>query len=221
MGGITPQGDCQNESANRVEPGSVPLLMAQYPESKILKPINANQIASLWIETFNEAIVRPDIKSIAAAFLTESYWRDQLCLSWDFHTLKGPEKIFDLFGKTKNGCRIKSVALDKSFPVRSPITSTLDAAGTIDIVQAFLTVETDVGNGTGVLRLAQEQGAWKAYTLFTMLKELKGFEPNVGKKRPFGVVHGENQSRQNWQQRRNAEEIFEDSQEPTVLIVGK
>lgn len=195
--------------------------MAQLPESAPSKDVDADKVATGWAESFNQAIAQPSLAFISNVFLPESYWRDQLCLSWDFHTLKGPEDIMALLKSTKGVCRVKSLSLDKSSTLRSPILSTLDADGKVDIVRAFLTIETDVGSGTGVVRLAQEQGVWKVFTLFTLLKELKGYEQFVGKKRPFGVQHGEHISRNNWLDRRNLEEKFEDGQEPTVLILGK
>jgi hypothetical protein len=208
------------ESANRVEPGSFPLSIAKYPEAGSSKLADADNVATKWVESFNQIIAHPNLAALSDIFLQESYWRDQLCLSWDFRTLNGPEKMIDLLEKENRGCRIKSIALDKTSALRCPKFSTLDADGTIAIMQAFLTVETDVGSGSGVVRLAQEQGVWKAFTLFTMLKELKGFEPLVGGKRPFGVQHGEHESRQNWLDRRKVEEGFQDGQDPTVLIVG-
>src|SRR2546430_10546384 len=51
-------------------------------------------------------------------FLQESYWRDHLGLAWDFHTLKGPKNIVAFLESSKNGCRIKSIAIDKSSPFR-------------------------------------------------------------------------------------------------------
>lgn len=93
--------------------------------------------------------------------------------------------------------------------------------GDVHIVQAFLRIETDVGKGDGIVRLVYDQGSWKAYTLFTCLKELKGHEESVGKNRPQGVEHGEHTSSLNWLDRRKAEQNFDDGLEPTVLILGK
>jgi hypothetical protein len=221
MGSINSQTPVELESANRVEPGSFHLVMAQYPEANSSKPIDADEVATQWVESFNKAIVHSELNTIADLFLPESYWRDQLCLSWDLHTLKGPGKIVELLTKSKNGCRIKCLSLDKTSSFRSPTISKIDADGKIDTVRAFLFVETDVGSGAGVVRLAQEQGVWKVFTLFTLMKELKGFEPSIGKKRPFGVQHGEHESRDNWLDRRNEEGSFKDGQDPTVLILGK
>jgi hypothetical protein len=83
-----------------------------------------------------------------------------------------------------------------------------------------LSVQTNVGRGDGVVRLVQEQGVWKVFTLFTYLKELKGHEERVGRNRPNGVEHGEHASQRNWLDRRKAEENFEHGLEPTVIIMG-
>ena len=82
-------------------------------------------------------------------------------------------------------------------------------------------MQTDVGSGAGIVRLVQDDGKWKVFTLFTCLMELMGYEEVTGERRPFGVEHGERASRENWLDQRNAEKNFEDNQEPTVLILGR
>ena len=204
-------------SSNRVEPGSFPLRLATLPTVSP-PPQDANSVAESWVASFNKALASPELGSISEVFLPESYWRDQLCLSWDFRCLQGPEEINSLIKKSKDGCRIRSVNLDASTPSRSPSTSLL---GEAHIVQTFLTVETDVGSGKGVVKLANENGKWKAFTLFTFLEGLTGYEEVIGRTRPNGVEHGEHISRKNWLDRRNAEEELEGDGEPTVLIIGK
>ena len=71
---------------------------------------------------------------------------------------------------------------------------------------------------------SSENGRWKAYTLFTVLQELKGHEELNCARRPQGVDHGAHEGRLNWQERRVAEQNLEGKEgenEPTVLIVGK
>jgi hypothetical protein len=49
----------------------------------------------------------------------------------------------------------------------------VDFTGKIMGVQSFLTVETDVGRGRGLVELLQDQqdgGKWKAFTLFTTMR---------------------------------------------------
>jgi hypothetical protein len=203
-----------------VEPGSFRLPTARFPIVPSSKPTDVDSIAEAWVKSFNKVLNNPKLATIPELFLEESYWRDQLCLSWDFHTLKGPDNIVSLLKQSKTDCRIKSFALDKSSKLRSPSASVIDADGKVHTVQAFLTVETDIGRGSGIVRLVQEHGSWKVFTLYTFLKELKDHEELVRKRRPNGVAHGEHLSRKNWLDRRTAEESFEDCQEPTVLILG-
>jgi hypothetical protein len=221
MGSIATQTPVGVPSSHRVEPGSFPLKLATYPTLAPPKSIDADSVATAWVEAFNKTISTPEVAGIPDLFLHESYWRDQLCLSWDFHCLNGLDKVVTQLKQPKYGSRIKSLTLDKSSALRSPTATVFDADGKVHTVQAFLTVETDIGNGAGLVRLVQDEGKWKVFTLFTFLKELRGHEELIGKNRPFGVEHGEHASRKNWLDRRKAEKNFEDGQEPTVLILGK
>jgi len=102
------------------------------------------------------------------------------------------------------------------------------------MIQAFLSLETAVGTGVGILRLAKDDegndlqkfldfvtdrqisGTWKCFTLYTFLEELTGFPASVRKNRPQGVVHGESISRKTWLELRNQDS----GEHPTVIIVG-
>lgn len=206
-------------SSERVEPGSFPVISAKLPSAADLGPVDADEVASNWVALFNKTIGFGHIPTISELFLQESFWRDQLCLSWDIHTLRGPQEIFELIKNSGNVCRIKSITLDKTSQLRSPQTAQLGSEAKIPNVQAFLNVETDVGKGQGLVRLVNENGKWKAFTLFTFLKELTGHEETVGKRRPIGAEHGGHSSKLNWLDQRKTEEKFE-NEEPTVLIVG-
>lgn len=207
-------------SAERVEAGSFPVISAKLPSASETRPVDADEVASKWVDLFNKTINSGDVTAISELFLQESFWRDQLCLSWDIHTLHGPQKIADLIKSSENGCRIKSIALDKTSPLRSPQTAQLGSEAKIPNVQAFLNIETDVGTGQGLVRLVNADGKWKAFTLFTFLKELTGHEETVGRRRPIGAEHGGHSSKLNWLDQRKTEEKFENGEEPTVLIVG-
>jgi len=220
MGSIAVEAPVEVPSADRVEPGSFHLKTANFPTASTSKATDVNSIAATWVESFNKVLINPELATIPELFLEESYWRDQLCLSWDFHTLKGPENIIPLLQHSKNGCRIKSLTMDTSSKYRCPKASVVDVDGKVHTVQAFLTVETDIGRGSGVVRLVEEHGSWKVFTLYTFLRELKDHEEVIGARRPNGVQHGEHLSRKNWLDRRKAEENFEDGEEPSVLILG-
>ena len=213
--------DVQVPSYNRLEPGSYGLDFAKFPTTKSPAGANAHEIAHEWVSRFNKFLLEPSHITVNQLFLTESYWRDQLALSWDFRTFQGPKKIISFLHS--GPIRIKSISLDDTNALRQPNLSGLDAHGKVNGVVSFLTVETDVGRGRGLMRLVQDLedgGIWKAFTLFTAMHELKGHEETVKKNRPNGVEHGVQQGRKNWQERRKALENFDDGLEPTVLIIG-
>ena len=211
-----PQGD----SVNRVEPGSVNLPIADFQSLSVSAPeddVNLVEVATQWTEAFNKAIsVGGDYDGLKDLFLHESYWRDHLALSWSFRTFKGPEKMAEFL---KERCRLKSVAVDRSSEFRSPKVSGFDGEGRIKGVQTYLTVENDLGSGLGLVRLVKENGKWKAFTMFTSMRQLQGHEEATFSRRPQGVDHGGQPGRKNWAERRAADLNFE-AGEPAVLILG-
>ena len=214
----------QIPSYNRIEPGSNQLKAAAYPAESNTPPKaeSVHKTASEWVESLNKALASQDYETLKPLFLPGSCWRDQLALSWDYHTFNGPEKIISFLKSSPHGSRIKSISIDDSSTLHSPHVSAADFNGKVNGVASFLNIETDVGKGPGIVRLLQDQqdgGKWKAFTLFTAMHELKGHEETVRRNRPHGVAHGGKPGRKNWQERRTATENFEDM-EPTVLILG-
>ncbi|KAL9104742.1 MAG: hypothetical protein Q9163_000354 [Psora crenata] len=213
----------QTPSHNRVEPGSRQLAPASYPKPPAPAPSSSNvdKIAADWLSSLNQVLGGPDLEGINRLFLQGACWRDQLGLSWDYHTLNGPQKIISFLKESPKGCRIKSISIDERKPLYKPHLSSVDYLGRVTGVAAFLTIDTDVGTGRGIVRLLQDQdGTWKAFTLFTAVHGLKGHEETINANRPYGVEHGEKPGRENWQDRRAAMENFEGDLEPTVLILG-
>ena len=212
--------------SNRMVPGSKDLEPAPYPEAVDLPKADPDDVAAQWVSSLND-LIKGGSTDVSSLFLPYSYWRDFLCLSWDYHTLQGPERITSLIHEEVKKWRIKSLALDDSSPIGKPTIAPFDVKGTLKGVQSFLTVETDIGRGRGVVRLlpdSTDNGKWKVYTLFTVLQELKGHEELNYARRPQGVDHGAHAGRLNWQERRVAEQNLEGKEgenEPAVLIIGK
>lgn len=87
MGSVATQPPLGGVSAERCEPGSFPLHTANFPSLEEPASVDANSIAATWVDSFNKTIGNPDLAGVSKLFLVESYWRDQLCLSWDFHCM--------------------------------------------------------------------------------------------------------------------------------------
>lgn len=203
-------------SRDRVEPGSFLLPPAKFPRTCSTTSVNPDKIASGIIVQLNNILSTKSYYDISILFLDSGYWRDHLCLSWDFRTLKGKEQISNFFSK---GCRILSVEVDRSSTFRAPHVGPIDGFGDIMGVEFFTKVTTEVGRGEGVVRLAEIDGTWKISTFFSSLVELNGHEEAVNHNRPTGVQHGELKGRKNWLERRTADINFE-NKNPAVIIVG-
>ena len=168
-------------------------------------PTTAEQAVVGWLDEFNAALVDQDAAAVADLFATESFWRDLVALTWNLKTVEGRDGIRDMLGHTLSTARPRDFR-----PVEPPS----EADG---VTEAWLEFETEVGRGTGYLRLKDG----KAWTLLTTLRELKGHEEPRGPGRPMGAEHGVNADRQSWleRRRREASELGY-TRQPVVLIVG-
>lgn len=211
----------QIPASDVIVPGSHQLTSFLFPQPSKSIPSNVAEIISTWVSSFNRAAQNGD-SEVSGLFLKTSYWRDLLCLTWEFHHLHGLEEITSLLSTQASGWRIKSVKIDDSNDLRKPVFSSFDAGGVVKGVQSFLTIETDVGRGRGIVRLLQDDEdneKWKVFTLFTTLEELSGFEESVEERRPSGVQHGAQLQRENWKEMRSVQQEYEES-EPAVIIIG-
>jgi cation diffusion facilitator CzcD-associated flavoprotein CzcO len=206
-------------SRSRVEPGSVNVPLGEYPATMPADNVdNAKSVAASIISLFNSALSDRNFQALQSLFFSEnSYWRDHLALSWDLRTLKGRQNI-DAYVKGSKTPLLK-VEIDDGSAFKEPGFNPIDAWGDVKGIRFFITFETEIGRGQGVVTLAFADGEWKIFTISTVMTELKGFEEPTGKRRSRGVEHGGNPERKNWKETRQAEGEFEKS-EPRVLILG-
>ncbi|KAJ5130263.1 uncharacterized protein N7515_006302 [Penicillium bovifimosum] len=200
-------------SRERVVPGSCNIPLGEFPETMSGSPFNPDILADQTIERLNEGLAIADKEAISVLFLKDSYWRDHLCYSWDFHTREGAQAIATFVTEAPPS----KIEIDRSSALKSPHRAAIDGFGDVFGIEFFIKVTTDNGQGDGVIRLAEQNGEWKIFTVFTSLVEVKGHAQKL--ERPFGVRHGEQQGRKNWKDRRNDEINFVEK-EPTVLVVG-
>ena len=150
-----------------------------------------------WLARFAEALKQGDAAGTAALFADDGYWRDLVSFTWNIVTLEGRPAIAGMLT-----ARLAEVRPD-SF-----------RAGDRD---GWFTFETALGRGTGNVRLKDG----KAFTLFTALMELKGFEEKSGETRESGVQHGAIRNRVTWTDRRQANTAeFGYTRQPFVLVIG-
>jgi cation diffusion facilitator CzcD-associated flavoprotein CzcO len=173
--------------------------------------------AETWLVQFEAALSDGDDAALKSLFLTESYWRDVLALSWNLQTLNGAEAILSELPVLARRAVPKNFAIN---PERAAPRRVM-RAGTA-CIEAIFRFETAVGRGHGILRLvpdAADGNRPKAWTLLTTLEELKGFEEEQGSKRPRGQAYSRDFRGPNWLDLRKASAAYAE-RDPTVLVVG-
>jgi cation diffusion facilitator CzcD-associated flavoprotein CzcO len=209
-------GDNSIPSSERPEYGSVNIPLGEYPATSKNESVDANKVADEIVSKFNDALSHKNNEAISNLFLQEkSYWRDHLALTWDFHTAKGSQNIKKLLDEAK--VQLTKIELDRSSPFRAPKFGPIDAWGDVKGISFFIKFDTNVGRGEGVVNVAEQDGQWKLFTVYTALQELKGHEEPVSHRRTRGVKHGGDPLRKNWKERRDAEK---EDIDPKVLIIG-
>ena len=158
-----------------------------------------------WLARFDEALTAGDCAAASELFLDDSYWRDLVAFTWNLKTVEGPAGVKDMLDHALAHTKPRGWA------------TTEPPATAEGVTEAWIAFETEVGRGSGHLRLKEG----KAWTLLTTLAELKGHEENAGPGRPMGAEHGANPDRETWLERREREarELGYETQ-PEVVIVG-
>lgn len=209
-------GDTSIPSSERPEYGSVNIPLGEYPPTSKNKGIDAHAVANNIITTLNGIFSSQDFALVEDLFINGlSYWRDHLALTWDLRTVNGTSRIKQYLSASK--ARSINIIIDTTNEFRSPKFGPIDAWGDVEGIQFFIKFETDIGRGEGVVTLADVDGSWKIFTIYTLLTELKGHEEPLNRRRSRGVKHGGDPARKTWKERRDAEK---EEIDPAVLIIG-
>ena len=198
-------------------PGSVNVPLADWPATMSDTSIDPEPVAARIVDELNVGLQSRDEAGVAALFTADGYWRDHLALTWDLRTIKGRAKIAGFLG---SGHHLVRVEIDRSTPEKGPQVASFNPLDTVKGIRFFTIVTTQHGSGRGLVTLVEEAGAWKIWTCFTMVDELRGFEEPLGPRRAKGVQHGAVAERQNWLDRRKEEVEFAGGS-PDVLVIGE
>ena len=209
-------------SHERVEPGSYNIPKGTLPPTSTTTPTpeQVDKISSDLIQQLNTSIKSSNWSSLKSIFLENSYWRDHLVLSWDFRTLAGPSKIAEYISSAGDLVSSLSISIDRSSALRAPHAGPIDAIGEVHGIEFYVKIGSSIGDAEGIVRLAQDGGEWRIFTVFTSLVGIKRGEELTGLNRPAGVKHGAQSGRKNWLDRRVADMNYEDGVQPDVLVVG-
>jgi len=170
--------------------------------------LDAKKVVTEWFESFASYAESGNVDGVIGLLVDNAFWRDILALTWDFRTFDGASRIKKFLSDRLVSTNLKTLKLKDDFlGLQQPWPD-------VAWIQAMFEFETDVGIGSGIVRLvptANEE--WKGHCIFTNLEGLKGFPEKVGPYRNPAPNHGK------WAEERRREFEFKDT-EPVVLIAG-
>lgn len=167
-----------------------------------------------WLGSFGAALAAGDEARLTQLLAPDCCWRDILALTWDLRTASGAEAIVARLLPAGKRMAAHGFALagDRTPPRQ------VRRAGT-EAIEAIFRFESNVGPCLGVVRLVEEGGAQRAWTLMTSLAEIRGHEDPAEGARWQEVDWRRNFGGENWLDRRERARAYAD-RDPAVLVVG-
>src|SRR5499427_6036706 len=180
----------------------------------LMKNEPTSTVVENWLADFELALAAPNDASLRALFLPDCHWRDVLALTWTIQTLSGRDTVVGALKGCATRARPKGfrIAENRTPPRR------VTRAGTATI-EAILGFETEGGWCNGVVRLIEDGGVLKAWTLLTALEQIKGHEEQFGRTRHRDMVYSRDFRGPNWLDQRKVSAAYAD-RDPAVLVVG-
>lgn len=177
----------------------------------------AAQVFTHWVDSFGATLERGDVTTAVAHFAPDGYWRDILAFTWDYRTFSGRTDIEAALAEQLPGVRPREFRVA---PDRIPPRQVRRSGRTV--IEGYFDFDTEVGRGTGFVRLlldAADPLRSPIWTVLTALQELRGFEESIGDRRPTGVEYSVNFSGDNWLDARVKSAEYSE-RNPQVLIIG-
>lgn len=182
---------------------------------------NSWRIAQKWLSKLESIFSSAKFSALSELFNEDSWWRDILALQWDFRTIHGRQEIEEFLVENQQSGPLSSFRLQEDGQFQ-PSLEVVDKESGFAWISSMFHFESRIGRGSGVLRLTQDRpGVWKAFSVYTSLQELKGFDEPLGSKRAYGTIDSMpgGLSKGTWSERRARQLEFTD-EEPQVLVVG-
>ena len=159
------------------------------------------------LTNLGEALEASDVEGAVALFQDECYWRDLVAFTWNIKTMEGRDQVRDML----------KACLARVKPSHWHVAEGETASEGGGVMEAWISFETDVARGYGLIRVKNE-GIW---TLLTTMVELKGHEEKAGFTRPLGARHGVHVGAKSWKELREEEAAtLGYTVQPNTLIIG-
>ena len=160
-----------------------------------------------FLDTFGAALEERRIEDAVTMFADECYWRDLVSFTWNIKTVEGRDEVRAMLESQ----------LDRVGPSDWRVADGEEATEADGVTEAWITFETEVARGYGLIRLKNG----RIWTLLTTMVELKGHEEKAGFTRPLGAKHGHGVGTKSWKEERDEElATLGHTKQPYVLIIG-
>jgi hypothetical protein len=127
--------------------------------------LSIERLAQQWIEKFNAAIEKQDVRELGDIFIEDCHWRDLLALTWRIETHSGRETLQEKIIISSKIHGMKNFQLDK----RRSAPKLVERAGQI-CIEAFGCFDTNIGKCVSVFRLSTDGNS--AWTFMSALEEV-------------------------------------------------
>ncbi|WP_404863622.1 NAD(P)-binding domain-containing protein [Georhizobium sp. MAB10] len=160
-----------------------------------------------FLDKFGKALEAGQIDEAVGMFADQCYWRDLVAFTWNIKTMEGHDQVNDML----------KARLAEVKPRNWQIAEGEDATDSDGLMESWISFETDVARGYGLIRVKNGQ----IWTLLTTMVELKGHEEKSGFTRPLGAKHGQDVGTKNWIEEREEElRTLGYEKQPYVVIIG-
>lgn len=135
--------------------------------------MSLKDVPAAWLLKFATAASAGDVAATVDTILPNGWLRDALVFTWDSRSLEGREKIASYLVNTLPSVGIVNVTLDDGPHLAPRWSRAIECA-----IETGFTFETRIGRGQGYVYLVADpvSSEWKAFSVFMMLSDLKGYE---------------------------------------------
>ncbi|VVO03504.1 flavin-containing monooxygenase [Pseudomonas fluorescens] len=186
---------------------------------------NLTDIVKHWLAAFEKALVEGDRSELEALFLGESYWRDQVALTWDMRQAHGRQQVVDGLLEVQSWTRPSAFSISDILPAPTEV-SLLNH----QVIEAYIVFKVHHGQGQGLLRLVRDESSRigsRCFLLGTDILSLNSVSETLGNRvtrertAPVFPLHGYTPKRQGqyFSEHRVEKKLFENN-DPDVLIIG-